>query len=76
MPRYYFHIRSGQVTIIDRRGVDLSELADAAKEAARRALQIESSRELSDAPSNGAVLVEDEYSTLLEVPLMGGCRAQ
>jgi hypothetical protein len=68
MARYYFHVRRGRVTIIDHRGVDLSDLADAAKEAARRALLI-GERKADHTDGNGAIVVDDEFSTVFELPL-------
>jgi hypothetical protein len=29
MPRYYFHVRRGQITILDHAGIVLAETADA-----------------------------------------------
>lgn len=45
---------------------------EAAKEAVRRAIQIEADGAMIDLPrSNGAIIVDDEYSTVLEVPIEG-----
>jgi Hsp20/alpha crystallin family len=75
MARYYFHVRRGQVTIIDHRGVDLADLEEAAKEAAQRALQIERREVLTDVPRiNGAIVVEDEFRTSLRCYLMARAR--
>ena len=35
MPRYFFHVRRGDVTVFDREGVELTGIAEAAREAAR-----------------------------------------
>jgi len=40
MPRYFFHVKRGPVTILDQKGVELGNTADAVKEAARRAEKI------------------------------------
>ena len=40
MPRYYFHVRRGQMTVLDQEGIELADAADAEVEAARRAQQI------------------------------------
>ena len=75
MPRYYFRVRRGQVTILDEGGIEFADALEAAKEAVRRALQIEADAAMKDFPtSNGAIIVDDEFSTVLEVPF-GGPRA-
>ena len=72
MPRYYFHLQRGRMTIVDRTGVDLVDLADAIKEGARRALEIEARETLGQGPrSRGAIIVEDESATVLAVPFGG-----
>jgi hypothetical protein len=40
MPRYYFHVRRGQMTVLDQEGIELADTADAEVEAAQRAQQI------------------------------------
>jgi hypothetical protein len=69
MPRFYFHVRSGQATILDHRGLELVDRVEAAKEGVRRALQIEEGA--MEDQSSGAIIVDDEFSTLLEVPTRG-----
>jgi len=70
MPRYHFHVRRDLVTILDQQGVELDELVEAIKEAARRALEIEAHEKLLGLPpSRGTILVYDEFeTTILEVP--------
>ncbi len=70
MPRYYFHVRCGRVTILDWGGIELADSLEAAKEAVRRALQIEADAAMKDfSRSHGAIIVND--STVLEVPFEG-----
>jgi hypothetical protein len=70
VPRYYFHVRHGRATIRDNLGVELADLGEATKEAARRAPQIARADTLENAPgNNSAIIVEDEYCTVLELPL-------
>ena len=72
MPRYYFHVRRGQVTILDRDGVELADSLEAAKEGVRRALQIEADAAIEVLhKSNGAIIVDGEFSNVLEVPFEG-----
>ena len=40
VPRYYFHVKSRQLTVLDQEGVELADIANAVKEAARRAQEI------------------------------------
>jgi hypothetical protein len=40
MPRYYFHVRRGQITILGNEGIELADTEDAEVEAAERAQQI------------------------------------
>ena len=35
MSRFYFHIKHGQVTVLDQEGIELADEQEAAKEAAR-----------------------------------------
>ena len=40
MPHYYFHVRRGQITVLDHEGIELADTADAKVEAAQRAQQV------------------------------------
>ena len=39
MPRYFFHVKRGQVTVLDQEGVELENSAQAEEEATRRTQQ-------------------------------------
>jgi len=66
MPRYFFHIKRGQVTVLDQDGVDLINSAQAEEEAARRAQEIVA-REGATAAKDRAIVVADEnWQTLFE----------
>jgi hypothetical protein len=70
MPRYFFHVKRGQVTILDQEGVELADIADAQKEAVRRAQEIvirESSRGVP-ASSGMIVVADDNWQTIFELP--------
>jgi Domain of unknown function (DUF6894) len=36
MPRYYFHVRRGQLTFLENEGIELTDIEEAATEAVRR----------------------------------------
>jgi len=70
MPRYFFHIRRGQLTVLDKEGIQLSNVEEAAKEAARCGRQIATAEALKGVPpTNGLIIVEDELEDrLFELP--------
>jgi hypothetical protein len=39
VPHYFFHVKHGQVTVLDQEGIELANGAQAEEEAARRAQQ-------------------------------------
>ena len=71
MPRYYFHVRRGQLTVIDQVGMELASDIEAALEAARRGREIAKSDTLKGIPTQaGLIIVEDEWDDrVAEVPL-------
>lgn len=57
------------MTILDRDGVELAASLEAAKEGVRRALQIEADAAIEVLhKSNGAIIVDGEFSNVLEGP--------
>ena len=54
MPRYYFHVRRGQITILDHEGIEFAGGADAEAEAAERAQQLANGEAMNGASMNGA----------------------
>jgi hypothetical protein len=70
VPRYYFHVKSGQLTVLDQEGVELADIANAVREAARRAQQIVSKDVLQDvsAVSRMIIIADDELHTVTELP--------
>jgi len=73
MPRYFFHLKQGQVTILDQEGVALPDIDEAVKEAARRGRQIaRRGAPYGGVPSGAVVMVADEqWQPVLEVPIEG-----
>ena len=69
MPRYFFHVRRGDVTVFDREGVELTGIAEAAGEAARRGREA-AARDAENSASRGAgrILIEEGWRTVLELP--------
>ena len=51
MPRYFFHVRRGQMTVLDQEGIELAGTVDAEVEGAQRAQYIVNRGSL-----NGAIL--------------------
>jgi hypothetical protein len=74
LPRYYFHLKRGQVTILDQVGVELTDLEEAVKEAARRGRQIAKRGAAHGGVPTGAVVVvaDEQWQPVLEVPLDNG----
>ena len=78
MPRYYFHVRRGQITALDREGIELADAADAEVEASTtRAPDCEIlergivEREFlnGQSASRGRIIVaDDNWRTLCEFP--------
>ncbi len=65
MPRYYFHVKRGQLTVLDHEGVELLDLAEAEQEALRRGQEIVA----RDGPKDrGRIIVaDDNWRTLYEI---------
>ena len=74
MPRYYFHVRRGQLTVIDQEGVELAGDIEAALEAARQGREIAEDQVLRGiAAQGGLIIVEDEWEyRVAELPLGHG----
>ena len=66
MPHYYFHVRRGQVTVLDHEGAELANLAEAKKEAERRGQVIVA----RDGPTHKGVIIiaDDSWQTVEEMP--------
>ena len=52
MPRYYFHVRHGQMTVVDQDGIELADNVEAVQEAERRRREIATDEA-------GMIIVED-----------------
>ena len=67
MPRYYFHVRRGQITVLDHGGMELVDTAGAKVEAAKRAQALVNG---DGATANGgSIIVADaNWDTLFEFP--------
>jgi hypothetical protein len=75
MPHYYFHIRRGQITVLDHEGIQLADTADAKVEAAQRAKQVVNGEAMNGASMNqasasrrGIIVADDNWETLFELP--------
>ena len=65
MPRYFLHVKRGQVTVLDQEGSELDNDAQAEREAARRAQECLADDALKETSvrrgiSNGMIIVADE----------------
>ena len=71
MPRYYFHAKHGQATILDNKGVDLVDEAGAVREAVRRGREIAAREPLQARPSHAdMIIVEDQWGkVVLALPI-------
>ena len=74
LPRYYFHLKRGQVTILDQVGVELTDIEEAVKEAARRVREFAKRGAPYGGVPSGAVLVvaDEQWRPVLEVPMDDG----
>jgi hypothetical protein len=70
MPRYFFHIKRGQVTVLDQDGIELPSLEDAAKEAMRRGQELASkaSAQGTSGTRRMIIIADSEWRTMIEVP--------
>jgi hypothetical protein len=69
MSRFFFHLRRGQVTVLDQEGVELASIEDAAKEATRRAQVIASKDALHGGLASSRVIsiADDAWRTVMEL---------
>ena len=76
MRRYYFHVRRGQLTVLDHEGIELADRAGAEAEAAERAQQLAnggamngaSMNEVSASRARGIIVADDNWKRLFEFP--------
>ena len=67
--RYYFHVKRGQVTVLDQEGVELAGIEDVAKEAIRRGREIAACEDLTSVSPNGSmIIVDDDERTVFRLP--------
>lgn len=70
MPRYFFHFKRGQVTLLDQEGVELANIEQAVTEAARRAQEIISKDVQQGFAANGRTMIiaDEGWHTVVELP--------
>ena len=70
MPRYFFHVKRGQMTVLDQEGIELANPAQAEEEAVHRAQQCSADDAwCGTAVSRGMIIVADEnWQRLFELP--------
>ena len=69
MPRYFFHVKRGQVTLLDQEGIDLENSAQAEEEAVRRTQCLADDVWNGTRVNRGMIIVADEnWRRLFELP--------
>jgi hypothetical protein len=70
MPHYYFHVRRGQITVLDHEGIELTDTVDAEAEATQRAQGLVNGEAMDEASGDrGRIIVaDDNWDTLFEFP--------
>jgi hypothetical protein len=72
MRRFYFHVKNGQVTVLDHEGLEFADEQEAAKEAARRGGEIATRSALKGFSPDGVILVvDDQWQPVCGVPFDG-----
>jgi Domain of unknown function (DUF6894) len=73
VPRFYFHVRRGQCTVIDHEGMELANETEAALEASRRGREIATSDALKGIRTRGGlIIVDDEWgNSVVDIPFEG-----
>lgn len=68
MPRYFFHVRRGEVTTMDTVGVELAGYAEAVREARKRGRDL-AARETANgrSPVGGTIIIDDEWQRFVEI---------
>ena len=70
MPHYYFHVRRGQMTVLDHEGIELADTTDAKVEGAQRAQRIVNGEPMNGASASrrGIIVADDNWDALFEFP--------
>jgi hypothetical protein len=69
MPKYYFHVRRGQMTVLDREGLELADIEEATQHAAKLGREIAATQaQKGIPPSGGMIIIEQGWRTVLELP--------
>jgi hypothetical protein len=69
MRRYYFHVKRGQLTVLDHEGVELADIIEAEREATCRAEAIVLREGLNAPPQGtGVIVIVDDWQAVMEVP--------
>jgi hypothetical protein len=70
MPHFYFHVRRGQITILDHEGIELADTVDAEAEATQRAQGLVNGEAMDEASGDRRriIVADDNWDTLFEFP--------
>ena len=70
MPHYYFHVRRGQITLLDHEGIVLADAERAKVEATQRAQQVVNGEAMNAASSSRReiIVADDNWQPVFELP--------
>ena len=69
---YFFHLKCGQVVILDQIGLELPDMEEAAKEAARRGREIAKRGPLQGVAGGSVIVADEQWRPIFEVPADDG----
>ena len=69
MPRYFFHVKTAQMTLVDQVGMELADIEEATKEASKLGRKIAADQALKGiSPGRGMIIIDEGWRTVLEFP--------
>ena len=69
MLQFHFHVKRGEVTVLDHEGIELADIEEATNEAVRRGREIAKASALKGISPGGVIVVVDEqWQPVCEMP--------
>ena len=65
---FFFHLKRGRVVILDQVGLELPDMEEAAKEAARRGREIAKRGPLQGVAGGSVIVADEQLRPIFEVP--------